>query len=236
MANLAHLQQALGVSFNQPALLAQALTHSSFANENPGAAVSNERLEFLGDAVLALIVAENLYRNFPELPEGQMTKIRSYLVKQETLAQVAKSIDLGIYLYLGKGEENSGGQEKPANLARALEAVIAALYLDQGFPTTESLILKLLDPEFQATISEDIVTDYKSRLQEYLQAQSQPAPNYQLIGTEGPDHAKTFIVEVRLNETVLAIGSGRAKKLAEMEAARLALEKLAALPENHKEE
>lgn len=235
MANLAHLQQALGVSFNQPALLAQALTHSSFANENPGAAVSNERLEFLGDAVLALIVAENLYRNFPELPEGEMTKIRSYLVKQETLAQVAKSIDLGAYLYLGKGEENSGGQEKPANLARALEAVIAAIYLDQSFPTTESLILKLLEPEFQAAISEDIVTDYKSRLQEYLQAQSQPAPNYQLIGTEGPDHAKTFIVEVCLNETVLAIGSGRAKKLAEMEAARLALEKLAALPENQKE-
>jgi len=235
VANLAHLQQALGVSFNQPALLAQALTHSSFANENPGAAVSNERLEFLGDAVLALIVAENLYRNFPELPEGQMTKIRSYLVKQETLAQVAKGIELGAYLYLGKGEENSGGQEKPANLARALEAVIAAIYLDQGFPTTESLILKLLDPEFQAAISEDIVTDYKSRLQEYLQAQSQPAPNYQLIGTEGPDHAKTFIVEVCLNETVLAIGSGRAKKLAEMEAARLALEKLSALPENKKE-
>jgi len=235
VANLAHLQQALGVSFNQPALLAQALTHSSFANENPGAAVSNERLEFLGDAVLALIVAENLYRNFPELPEGQMTKIRSYLVKQETLAQVAKGIELGAYLYLGKGEENSGGQEKPANLARARDAVIAAIYLDQGFPTTESLILKLLDPEFQAAISEDIVTDYKSRLQEYLQAQSQPAPNYQLIGTEGPDHAKTFIVEVCLNETVLAIGSGRAKKLAEMEAARLALEKLSALPENKKE-
>lgn len=226
MANLATLQQTLGISFNQPALLSQALTHSSFANENPDAATSNERLEFLGDAVLGLIVAENLYRNFPELPEGQMTKIRSYLVKQETLAQVAKNIDLGSYLYLGKGEESSGGQEKPANLARALEAIIAALYLDQGLQVTEELILKILDQEFQTAISEDIVTDYKSRLQEYLQAQSQPAPYYHLVGTEGPDHAKKFIVEARLNDTVLATGTGRAKKLAEMEAARIALEQM----------
>ena len=230
MANITTLQQTLGVSFNQPALLSQALTHSSFANENPGAAISNERLEFLGDAVLGLIVAENLYRNFPELPEGQMTKIRSYLVKQETLAQVAKNINLGAYLYLGKGEETSGGQEKPANLARALEAVIAALYLDQGLAVTESLVLKLLDPEFQTVLSEDVITDYKSRLQEYLQAHSQPAPNYHLVGMEGPDHAKRFIVEARLNDIILATGSGRAKKLAEMEAARLALEKLSEKP------
>jgi ribonuclease-3 len=228
LASLSLLQQSLSVSFNQPALLAQALTHSSFANENPGAALSNERLEFLGDAVLGLVVAENLYRNFPELPEGQMTKIRSYLVKQDTLAQVAKTIDLGSYLYLGKGEEGSGGGEKPANLARALEAVIAAVYLDQGLTITESMVLQLLETEFQAAISEDIVTDYKSRLQEYLQAQSQPAPNYHITGTEGPDHAKQFIIEVRLNDIVLATGRGRAKKLAEMEAARLALEKLAA--------
>ena len=230
MSNLAELQQSLGVSFNQPALLSQALTHSSFANENPDAAISNERLEFLGDAVLGLIVAENLYRDFTELTEGQMTKIRSYLVKQETLAQVAKSLNLGACLYLGRGEENSGGQDKPANLARALEALIAALYLDQGSAVTESVVLKLLAPEFQIALSEDngdIVTDYKSRLQEYLQAQSQSAPNYLLIRTEGPDHAKKFIVEVRMNDTVLATGSGRAKKMAEMEAARLALEKLA---------
>lgn len=230
MANLTTLQQNLGISFNQPDLLSQALTHSSFANENPGAAISNERLEFLGDAVLGLIVAEHLYQNFPELPEGQMTKIRSYLVKQETLAQVAKTIDLGVYLYLGKGEESSGGQEKPANTARALEAVIAALYLDQGLTVTESLVLRLLDPELQTILSEDVITDYKSRLQEYLQAKSRPAPNYHLVSMEGPDHAKKFIVEARLNDIVLATGSGRAKKLAEMEAARLALEKLGEKP------
>jgi len=230
VANLTTLQQNLGISFNQPDLLSQALTHSSFANENPGAAISNERLEFLGDAVLGLIVAEHLYQNFPELPEGQMTKIRSYLVKQETLAQVAKTIDLGVYLYLGKGEESSGGQEKPANTARALEAVIAALYLDQGLTVTESLVLRLLDPELQTILSEDVITDYKSRLQEYLQAKSRPAPNYHLVSMEGPDHAKKFIVEARLNDIVLATGSGRAKKLAEMEAARLALEKLGEKP------
>ncbi|MDD5190087.1 MAG: ribonuclease III [Dehalococcoidales bacterium] len=226
MTDLAILQTVLGVTFKQISLLSQALTHSSYANENPGAGVSNERLEFLGDAVLDLIVAENLYRNFPELPEGQMTKIRSYLVKQETLALLAKSLDLGAQLYLGKGEENSGGQDKPANLARALEAVIAAVYLDQGLKVTETVVLRLIEPEFQVAISEDIVTDYKSRLQEYLQAQSQSAPNYHLIATEGPDHAKTFVVEARLNDTVLSTGIGRAKKLAEMEAARLALEKL----------
>lgn len=226
MADLSALQQILGVSFNQPFLLSQALTHSSFANENPGTTSSNERLEFLGDAILGLIVAEMLYRDFPELGEGQMTKLRAYLVKQETLAQVATGFQLGNYLYLGKGEETSGGRDKSANLARALEAVIAAVYLDQGIIVTAGLVLRLLEMELQAAISQDVVTDYKSRLQEFLQAQSQPAPTYQLVATEGPDHDRRFIVEVRLNDTVLATASGRNKKLAEMDAARLALEKL----------
>ena len=133
LSDLSAFQQSLGVSFNHPELLMQALTHSSYANENPSIApVSNERLEFLGDAVLGLIAGERLYRDYPELSEGQMTKLRAHLVKQETLAVVAKSIGLGAHLYLGKGEEGSGGSEKPANLARGLEAVIAAVYLDQG--------------------------------------------------------------------------------------------------------
>lgn len=231
MTNLNLLQQTLGIFFNQPDLLNQALMHSSFTNENPSTVTSNERLEFLGDAVLGVIVAEHLYRNYPELTEGQMTKIRSFLVRQDTLGQVAVTIGLGGHLYLGKGEESSGGRAKPANIARALEAVIAALYLDQGMAKTEAFVLRLLAPEIKATISEDVVTDYKSRLQEYLQSHSQPAPNYHLVGTDGPDHAKRFFVEARLNETVLATGTGKAKKVAEMEAARLALEKLTGKPE-----
>ena len=221
------LQKKLGVSFQQPELLTQALTHSSYANENPGIApASNERLEFLGDAILGLIVAENLFRDFPGMSEGEMTRLRSILVKQETLARVAESIKLGNYLYLGKGEEASGGKDKPANLARALEAVVAAVYLDQGSAITEQLVLEILDAELLKTLYQGAIIDYKSQLQELLQAKTQQTPVYNLIETQGPDHNKNFTVEVRLGNDVLATGIGRSKKKAETEAARIALEKL----------
>ena len=221
------LQKTLGVSFQQPELLTQALTHSSYANENPGIApASNERLEFLGDAILGLIVAENLFRDFPGMSEGEMTRLRSILVKQETLARVAESIKLGNYLYLGKGEEASGGKDKPANLARALESVIAAVYLDQGSAATEQLVLEILDAELLKTLYQGAIIDYKSQLQELLQAKKQQTPVYNLIETQGPDHNKNFTVEVRLGNEVLATGIGRSKKKAETEAARIALEKL----------
>ena len=221
------LQKTLGVSFQQPELLTQALTHSSYANENPGVApASNERLEFLGDAILGLIVAENLFRDFPGMSEGEMTRLRSILVKQETLARVAESIKLGNYLYLGKGEEASGGKDKPANLARALESVIAAVYLDQGSAATEQLVLEILDAELLKTLYQGAIIDYKSQLQELLQAKKQQTPVYNLIETQGPDHNKNFTVEVRLGNEVLATGIGRSKKKAETEAARIALEKL----------
>ena len=227
MSDLAELQRILGVSFQQPELLAQALTHSSYANENPGIApASNERLEFLGDAILGLIVAENLYRDFPNMSEGEMTRLRSILVKQETLARVAESIRLGNYLYLGKGEEASGGREKPANLARALEAVIAAVYLDHGSAISEQLVLDILDTELLKILYQGAIIDYKSQLQELLQAKSQQTPVYNLIETQGPDHNKKFTVEVRIGNDVLAIGIGRSKKKAETEAAHIALEKL----------
>jgi len=227
LADLTAFQQELGVNFNQPSLLVQALTHSSYANENPNLAhSSNERLEYLGDAVLGLMVGEKLYRDFPDLSEGDMTKLRAYLVKQETLALVARNIGLGSELYLGKGEETSGGREKPANMARALEAVIAAVYLDQGAKITESLIWKLLTAELQSALSQGVVTDFKSRLQEYLQGQTQSPPGYHLVETIGPDHDRTFVVEVRSGGDVLAQGTGKNKKTAEAEAARLALEKL----------
>lgn len=227
MFGLDELQGIIGVFFTQPDLLAQALTHSSYANENPGIVPSsNERLEFLGDAVLDLIVAENLYRDFPSINEGEMTRLRSLLVRQDTLARVAESIGLGNYLYLGKGEEASNGKGKPANLARAFEALVAAIYLDQGYSAAEQLILDLLDAELWKVLSQGALIDYKSRLQELLQARGQQPPDYYLIGTEGPDHDKKFSVEVRLGNAVLANGSGRSKKKAETEAARVALEKL----------
>ncbi len=146
MADLAALQQTLGISFNDSSLLEQALVHSSYVNENPGIApASNERLEFLGDAVLGLTVAEKLYQDFPHSAEGEMTRLRAALVRGNTLARVARTIKLGDYLYLGKGEEASGGRRKPANLAGALEAMIAAVFLDQGLTITRDFILRLFN-------------------------------------------------------------------------------------------
>jgi len=227
LADLTALQQTLGVSFNKLSLLEQALVHSSYVNENPGfAPASNERLEFLGDAVLGLIVAEKLYQDFPQLDEGEMTRLRAALVCQDTLARVARAIKLGDYLYLGKGEKASGGQRKPANLARALEAVIAAIFLDQGSSTTRDATLRLFNKELQKMASQGVEVDYKSQLQEFLQAREQQAPVYRVVEATGPDHEKKFTVEVRLGDTVLGRGTGKSKKTAETEAARSALKLL----------
>jgi ribonuclease-3 len=205
------------------------VVHSSYSNENPGIIpVSNERLEFLGDAVLGFIVAEKLYQDFPDLTEGEMTRLRSVLVSRSTLAGVARAINLGNYLCLGKGEEASDGRNKPANLAGALEAVIAAVAIDQGLDTVRELVLKLLSEELQEAIRQDTVIDDKSRLQEIIQAKYRAAPVYRLVGAVGPDHDKRFTVEVMGGGVVLGMGSGKSKKMAETEAARLALKKLAA--------
>jgi len=217
----------LGVSFDDVALLEQALVHGSYINENPGFALaSNERLEFLGDAVLGLVVAEKLYQDFPHLAEGEMTKLRAALVCQDTLSRMAKTIRLGDYLYLGKGEEASGGRHKLTNLAAVLEAVIAGIFLDKGSSTARSFILRLLDVELQRAVGQGAVVDYKTELQELIQARGQQAPTYHLIEATGPDHSKIFTVEVRGGKTVLGSGSGKSKKVAETEAARSALEKL----------
>jgi len=227
VADLAALQQTLGVSFNNLSLLEQALVHSSYVNENPGfAPASNERLEFLGDAVLGLIVAEKLYQDFPQLSEGEMTRLRAALVCQDTLARVARAIKLGDYLYLGKGEKASGGERKPANLARALEAVIAAVFLDQGLFTTRDVTLRLFNEELQKVASQGVEVDYKSQLQELIQAREQQAPVYRVVEATGPDHEKKFTVEVRIGDTVLGKGTGKSKKTAETEAARSALQRL----------
>ena len=227
MADLATLQQTLGVSFNDLSLLEQALIHSSYINENPSLApTSNERLEFLGDAILGLVVAEKLYRDFPQSNEGEMTRLRAALIRRDTLVRMARAIGLGDYLYLGKGEEASGGRRKPVNLAGALEAVIAAICLDQGLSTSQDFILRLLEPELQKVVSQGTVVDYKSQLQELLQAREQQTPVYRVVETTGPDHDKRFTVEVMAGDTVLGRGSGKRKKAAETEAARIALEQL----------
>ena len=226
MADLAVLQQTLGVSFNDLSLLEQALVHSSYINENPSfTSASNERLEFLGDAVLGLVVAEKLYHDFPHSTEGEMTKFRADLVRRDTLARIAKNIKLGDYLYLGKGEEASDGRKKAANLAGALEAVIAAISLDQGSATVGDVILRLLDKELQKIANQGSEADYKSQLQELLQSRQQQAPTYQVVEAVGPDHDKRFTIEVRVGDTVLGRGSGKSKKMAETEAARSALER-----------
>jgi ribonuclease-3 len=227
LAELAVLQEILGVSFKDLARLEQALVHSSYINENPDfAPTSNERLEFLGDAVLGLVVAEKLYQDLPSFTEGEMTKLRAALVRRDTLARAARAISLGDYLYLGKGEEASGGRRKPVNLAGALEAVIAAIFLDQGSATAKNFILRLFNKELQKVVSQGAGVDYKSQLQELIQAKEQQTPAYYVIEAKGPDHDRRFTVEVRAGDTVLGRGSGKSKKEAETEAARSALERL----------
>jgi ribonuclease-3 len=227
LADLAALQEKLGIRFNEPSLLEQALVHSSYANEKPvSTSVSNERLEFLGDAVLGTIFAEKLYQDLPEMSEGELTKLRSYLVCRDTLSSVASAIELGEHIYLGKGEEANSGRHKPANLAGTLEAVIAAVFIDQGLAATSDVILRLFNRELQRLTSQGVAVDYKSQLQELCHARQQETPLYRIIETTGPDHDRRFTTEVRICDTVLGRGFGKSKKLAETEAARSALEQL----------
>jgi ribonuclease-3 len=221
------LQDILRVTFADLSLLETALVHSSYVNENP-ALVSghNERLEFLGDAVLGFVVAEKLYQDFPSLSEGEMTKLRAALVSRETLARVGRGIRLGDFLMMGKGEEAGGGRDKKSNLAGAMEAVIAAVFLDGGTDAARDVILRLLEEEIAAAGSRGVSADYKSRLQEYLQSRQQPAPSYRVVDEVGPEHEKLFTVEVMVGRAVLGRGTGKSKKLAETAAARLALQQL----------
>ncbi len=227
MADLNSLQNELGIKFKDITLLKKSLVHRSYLNENATAeSDSNERLEYLGDAILGFIAAEKLYKDFPDYNEGRMTRLRSFLVRRETLARISRSINLGEYLFLGKGEDTSGGRNKPANLACALEAVIGAVYLDQGITKTRNMVVRLLDEEWQKATIKPATIDYKSRLQELIQSREQRIPSYHVTGTSGPDHIRTFSVEVRLGTQILGSGSGKSKREAETEAAREALEYL----------
>lgn len=222
------LAASLGVTFKDPLNLEAALYHRSYLNEAPEDVESNERLEFLGDAVLGLVVSERLFRDYPAMTEGQLSQVRAILVRWDALARVAVRIQLGEFLVLGKGEELSGGRERPSNLAGALEALIGAAYLDQGFKFAQKLVLNLLKPDLDEIAAQGFSADSKSELQHVAQTRWHQIPNYALISSEGPDHAKLFTVEVSVGENVMGRGQGRNKKQAELNAARQALETLAA--------
>lgn len=228
MEDLKRLEAALGYTFRSTALLRDALYHSSYANEHRGAGISsNERLEFLGDAVLGFVTAEHLYQKHPDLPEGDLTRIRAALVCEESLHEVAQALALGEHLLLGRGEEQGGGRRRPSILADATEAVFAAVYLDGGMEAARGLIHRvLLDKEREEAV-EERRRDYKTELQELVQRRSDQVLRYELTGSSGPDHAKVFSFRVSLNGREIGTGTGRSKKEAEQAAARSALEHMA---------
>jgi ribonuclease-3 len=225
MPKLEDLEARLGLKFNNLGYLKQALTHASYANEGLGDFKSNERLEFLGDAVLELAVSEFLFHKYPQLPEGSLTKRRAAIVCETSLVEYARAINLGEFIYLGKGEELSGGRERPSLLADAFEALLGAVYLDQGFQAAKELIVQTLN---SVTIWEqNLELDYKTRLQERLQSgKTEHSLHYRLISAEGPDHNKTFTVGIYVDGVFVAQGLGKSKKEAEQAAAKAVMEQM----------
>jgi len=235
--SLTRIESSLDIHFRNPALLQQAFVHRSYLNEVVAGSqpASNERLEFLGDAVLGLIVAEELYHRFPEHPEGRLTEMRALLVRGSTLSQIGERLDLGALLVLGRGEEQSGGRARFVNLGRALEALIGAVYLDQGLQVTRTLVLRLLQQDLQRVDQQSVGRDAKSSLQELAQASLRVTPEYVTVAQEGPEHAREFVVSVRLGDEIAGTGRGRNKRQAQQAAALAALESMtsgdARLPE-----
>ncbi|MGI8824125.1 MAG: ribonuclease III [Chloroflexota bacterium] len=217
------LQRALEMEFHDPTLLREALTHRSYLNEINRAWPSNERLEFLGDAVLGLITTDYLFGRFSGIGEGEMTNLRSALVRTETLARFAQDIDLGSYLFLGRGEELSAGRKRPGGLACAFEAVLGAIYLDRGYDASRQFALKFVSRELDAVVEGRLHKNAKSVLQELVQADMQQTPTYHLVDESGPDHAKSFAVEVRVGVRVLGRGRDTSKRAAEQIAAESAI-------------
>jgi len=220
---LDELQSKLNYRFNNIELLNEALTHSSYANEKVGSGTtSNERLEFLGDSLLGMIVAITIYQSKPNMSEGQMTKLRAELVCESSLAKFAKELDLGTYLYLGHGESKGGGHSRPSILSDAFEAVIAAMYLDGGFDPIQKFILNIFAPHISTHEPGNL--DYKTRLQEIIHSSSGQSLTYELVEEHGPAHDKSFIFNVNLNGNIIGTGNGKSKKAAEQEAAKAALQ------------
>ena len=227
---LKDLEAVIGYKFRNISLLQNALTHSSYANERwHNSLLSNERLEFLGDSVLGMLVAEYLYRNFPNRPEGELTRMRADMVCEQTLAAAANRIGLGVHLLLGHGEEQGGGRTRNSILADAMESVIAASFLDGGMEAALQIVRTFIFVEVPVTKLHN--ADYKTQLQEMVQQKKNQTLAYELVGQSGPDHDKRFDVEVSLNGVVVGFGSGSSKKRAEQDAARAAIEKL--FPENN---
>ena len=222
---LTKLEQGLGYTFRNKALLENALTHSSYANENRERHLpDNERLEFLGDSILGFVVAEYLYRNFPDKPEGELTRIRADLVCERNLAEAAATIELGSYLLLGHGEEHGGGRKRDSIVSDAMESVIAASYMDGGFSAAKEIIDRLILSDVPAGKPHNF--DYKTALQELVQRKKDQVLRYELTGESGPDHDKKFEVEVLLNGKPCGNGSGSSKKRAEQAAAAAAIDAL----------
>jgi ribonuclease-3 len=220
----ADLAGRLGLSFTNLALLTRALTHRSYLNENPNALEDNERLEFLGDAVLDFVVGAWVYNHCPELPEGDLTRMRSALVRNEQLAEFARRLDLGRGMRMGRGEAASGGRERDGLLGSLFEAVIGALYLDQGLPSVQKFIEPFLESVRDRVVLRAEIYDPKSRLQEWAQSEKLGTPKYVTVSSTGPDHAKIYEVEVRIKDQVYGRGTGSSKHTAEQIAAQTALE------------
>ncbi|MGI6267515.1 MAG: ribonuclease III [Acutalibacteraceae bacterium] len=215
------LERKIEYSYKNKDLLLQALTHSSYANEKESKHGSNERLEFLGDSVLGVITAEYFYKTFPNMPEGELTKLRSAAVCEKSLYGFAQQINLGDHLFLGKGELNTGGRQRPSILADAFEALIASIYLDGGMEEAKRFVLSFVKKMGKKKLS---FSDYKTTLQEVIQKNPEELLEYVLVGESGPDHNKSFEVEVHLNSNVIGKGKGKSKKIAEQQAAKEALE------------
>lgn len=223
MSKIEELQKVIGYEFSRPELLRQALTHSSFANEKHKKQSDNERLEFLGDAVLELVSSEFLFKNYPKMPEGELTKFRASIVCEPTLALCTQEIELGKYLYLGKGEDLTGGRRRKSILSDALEAVIGAIYLDGGFEAAKAFVHRFILVDIE---HKKLFHDSKTILQELAQGTYKEELRYVLLEEVGPDHDKQFKVEARMGERVVGQGVGHTKKAAEQEAAYQALLKL----------
>lgn len=217
------IEKRIGYKFRNPLLLAEALTHPSLAYETQKPHFDNQRLEFLGDAVLQLILTTDLYHRFPDFAEGTMTKLRSRLVSRAALQEYARDIRLGDYLLIGKGEEASGGRDRPSTLADAFEALIGAIYLDSGFEDAQRFVMECCEQKMQRIAAKPIEKNPKGELQEILQSLAQCGPTYRVIEESGPDHERTFVSEVVWEERVLGEGKGNSKKEAEAAAARNAL-------------
>jgi ribonuclease-3 len=225
--DLEELESCLDYYFKNPALLQQAITHKSYLNEaREKIQRDNERLEFLGDAVLDLVISQDLLFNYPDTPEGELSKMKARIVSETALARVAGRLEIGRFLLLGRGEEMTQGRAKPSLLANALEAILAAVYLDGGLGSAGQVIQKIFKDDIEALLKTEAFTDYKTELQELCQRDYEILPTYTLLGETGPDHQKTFEVQLSIKGNVYGKGIGRSKKEAEQQAAREALEKL----------